>query len=267
MISAFKPPRKFLEVAPISVRLVGGQSLYVNLLQGNLVRSITLFLFAALAVTSIDAASYQQNDGTIVDPIHYVEGEGGGDHPYSGPTLQPYVHAPGANLESADLLAANLSDANLLAANLSDAYLYGADLTSADLTSADLSGANLNYANLINAWLDESIGTDTSLHYVNLTDASLTNADLTGADLTYADLTSADLSGSILTDTQYYNDATWTDAFYYTDNEPYWDSGMNAAWRSSVGILALAPTSAVPEPSTILLALLGLVLLPRRRRR
>ena len=68
----------------------------------------------------------------------------------------------------------------------------------------------------------------------------------------------------MLTNTQYYNDATWTDAFYYTDNEPTWGNSMDAAWRSSVGILALAP---VPEPSTLLLALLGLALLPRRRRR
>ena len=42
---------------------------------------------------------------------------------------------------------------------------------------------------------------------------------------------------------------------------------MDAAWRTSVGILALAPTNAVPEPSTFLLALIGLALLPRRRRR
>jgi MYXO-CTERM domain-containing protein len=81
------------------------------------------------------------------------------------------------------------------------------------------------------------------------------------------DLSGADLSGSILTDTQYYNNATWTDAFYYTDNEPAWATGMDAAWRTSVGILALAPTSAVPEPAALFLALLGLALLPRRRRR
>ncbi len=83
-------------------------------------------------------------------------------------------------------------------------------------------------------------------------------------------LSNANLRGSILTATQYYNNATWTDALYYTDTEPTWHSGMDAAWRSSVGIVprsSLGAGSPVPEPSTLLLALLGLALLPRRRRR
>jgi uncharacterized protein YjbI with pentapeptide repeats len=94
----------------------------------------------------------------------------------------------------------------------------------------------------------------------------LTGADFSGAWLSLADFSGADLSGSILTDSIDFNTATWTDAFYYTDNEPTWASGMGAAWRSSVGILALAPP-AVPEPAAMLLAILGLALLPRRRRR
>ena len=87
-----------------------------------------------------------------------------------------------------------------------------------------------------------------------------------------ADLSGADLSGSILTDVSYDNTwtnddpATWTGAFYTIDNEPTWASGMDAAWRSSVGILALAPAGAVPEPAALLLALFGLTMLPRRRR-
>lgn len=81
-----------------------------------------------------------------------------------------------------------------------------------------------------------------------------------------ANLSAANLSGSILKP-NYFEAAIWTDAFYCTDNEPTWHSGMDAAWRESVGILALAPTSAVPEPSTLLLSLIGLALLPRKRRR
>ena len=57
--------RTFLANTPVSHRLGGGQSLYVSLLQGKLMRTITLFLCAALAVTSIDAAWYQKTDGTI----------------------------------------------------------------------------------------------------------------------------------------------------------------------------------------------------------
>ena len=74
MISAFTAPRKFLEVAPVSVRLVGGQSLDVSIFQGKLMCTIILFLFAVLAVTSVDAASYWKNDGTIVDPILDIHG-------------------------------------------------------------------------------------------------------------------------------------------------------------------------------------------------
>ena len=131
---------------------------------------------------------------------------------------------------------------DLTGANLWLADLIGADLTGADLTSADLTGALLWQADLI-------------------------GADLTGALLTGAILIDANLSGSYLSGVLDYNDAAWTDAFYYTDNEPTWDSGMDAAWRTSVGILALAPTNAVPEPSTLLLALIALAMLPRRRRR
>ena len=100
--------------------------------------------------------------------------------------------------------------------------------------------------------------------------ADLTNADLRYADLVWADLSGADLSGSDFTDTLYYGYATWTDAYYYTDNEPTWDSGMDQAWRDLVGIVersSLGGGGAVPEPAAILLALLGLALLPRRRRR
>ena len=132
--------------------------------------------------------------------------------------------------------------ADLTGAILWQADLIGADLTGADLTSADLTGALLWQADLI-------------------------SADLTGALLTGAILIDANLSGSYLSGVLDYNDAAWTDAFYYTDNEPTWDSGMDAAWRSSVGILAVAPTSAVPEPSTLLLALFGLALVSRNRRR
>jgi MYXO-CTERM domain-containing protein len=216
-------------MAPISVRLGGGQSLYVNLSQGKLMRRIILFLFAALAVTSVDAASYQQIDGTIVNPILDT---GGNPLQYSGGNLEP------------------------------DAILQYAILTGADLSSADLFGANLNFADLEGAVLS-----DANLTSTNLIDADLSDADLTGTKLAGAFLWGADLSGSDFTDVSYYHIATWTNAFYYTDNEPTWRSGMDAAWRSSAGILALAPTSAVPEPAAILLALFGLAMLPRRRRR
>ena len=207
-------------------------------------RRITLFLFAALAVASVDAASYEQNDGTIVDPIQSIFG---GNLAYTGNNLEP-----NANLYGADLTNADLTDANL-----SSAYLSYADLTDANLYGASLDGANLYGADLTNAWLSSAY-----LSYADLTDANLYGADLTNAWLSSAYLSYADLSGSVLADTQSYTDAQWTDAFYDYRNEPTWNSGMNAAWRSSAGILRTTP-----EPASLLLALLGLALLPCRRGR
>jgi hypothetical protein len=211
-------------------------------------RLVTLFLIAAFAASTVDAASYQKTGGTIVDPMLDRYGE---PHIYNGANLEPH-----ANLRDADL-----SDANLYHANL-----WGADLWGANLWGANLWGANLSYA-----------------------------------DLSYADLSGADLTGVRRENTNL------TDAYYYTDNIPTWNSGMDQAWRDSEGILAIEPTSGdinsdgvfdaadytvwqdnggdpidyrtwkdyfgqsiasgsgadhVPEPTTLLLALLALVAVP-----
>ena len=198
-----------------------------------------ILLLSSTAATNVDASSYQLRDGSIVDPIQSVEG---GDLSYSGNNLEPGAELYFAELMGAALLFADLTSADLRAAQLDGAMLIAADLTNARLTSAELPSADL-------------------------TNAHLTGADLSGAVLSGADLWSADLSGSDFSNVHFYDDATWTDAFYYTDNEPTWHWGMAAAWRTSVGILAVAPTNAVPEPSTLLLALIGLALVPLRRRR
>ena len=108
-------------------------------------RTITLFLFAALAVTSIDAAWYEQNDGTIVDPIQSVLG---GNLAYTGNNLEPGANLPWAWLPNADLAYANLANADLDYANLSGADLEGVILYEAILTEANLEGAILTDANL-----------------------------------------------------------------------------------------------------------------------
>jgi uncharacterized protein YjbI with pentapeptide repeats len=91
---------------------------------------LALILISALSLASNSAlaASYQQFDGTIVDPIQY---RGGGNHHYSGINLQP-----GENLNGADLTLADLTDATLDSANLTSADLTGADLTGAILANA-----------------------------------------------------------------------------------------------------------------------------------
>ena len=154
---------------------------------------ITLFLFAALAVPSVDAASYQQMDGTIVDPIQSVYG---GDLAYSGNDLEPLATLGYANLFGATLTNANLNNATLTYATLTGANLNSAILTDAYLTDAYLTGANLNNANLNGATLTGAYLTDAYLTGANLNNATLTYANLYNANLTSATLTDANLTGS-----------------------------------------------------------------------
>ena len=123
-------------------------------------RLLALLLISAisLASSSAFAASYQQNDGTIVDPIQFTLGF---NHSYSGNNLEP-----GADLTGANLNNANLNNANLDSADLTDAILSGSDLFEANLTGANLTGADLNLTNL---------------DLTNLTGANLTNAILVNA--------------------------------------------------------------------------------------
>ena len=207
---------------------------------------IIVMLLVTLSTASLEAAWYQKTDGSIADPILDLNGD---PHSYSGNNLEPLAMLvgaalPGADLESAHVESATMTSADLTAANLSNAILQDLDLQNATLNGATLTGADLDSANLNNA--------------------NLTGANLTEVLLYDVILSGANLSGSILTSTLYYNDASWTEAFYYTDNEPTWNSGMNVAWRSSVGIMALDPPNAVPEPSTIIMMILGLSLLSLR---
>ena len=130
-------------------------------------------------------------------------------------------------------------------ANLAGAYLFYADLRDADLSIANLSGADLALA--------------------DLSGAKLILADLSGADLNLTVLGGADLSGAIL-EVDDYSGATWEGAFYRTENEPTWATGMDSAWRLAAGIVAVDPINVVPEPATLLLAFFGMAMLPRRRR-
>ena len=68
-------------------------------------------------------------------------------------------------------------------------------------------------------------------------------ADLSEANLTNAVLFGANLSGSNLTDVKNWVSASWPYAYYYTDNVPVWDSGMDQAWQDYAGIVAIDPTS------------------------
>lgn len=66
-------------------------------------------MLAFMLSSSAHAASYQQKDGTIIDPILYTAAAGGGVHPYSGKDLEPGTDFIGVDLPNADLPRANLS--------------------------------------------------------------------------------------------------------------------------------------------------------------
>jgi len=87
-------------------------------------RLITLFLLAAFAASTVDAASYQKGWNTIVDPIMNWWHD------------KPHIN--GSNLEP----DAKLYFANLTGARLTDAHLGGANLTDGDLSGVDLGGVS-----------------------------------------------------------------------------------------------------------------------------
>jgi uncharacterized protein YjbI with pentapeptide repeats len=100
-------------------------------------RLVTLFLIAAFAASTVDAASYLKIDGTIVDPIMHSQSDS--PHSYSGANLEPEADLPYAQLDHAYLRYANLSHANLTGAKLPSANLWQADLT--DVRSGGINGS------------------------------------------------------------------------------------------------------------------------------
>jgi len=92
----------------------------------TLIRLLTIFPLAALAVASVDAASYEQRSGTIIDPILDRDGN---IHAYSGNNLEP-----DANLRSARTISANLTGHDMSRWDLSGKNLTEVNLTDANLT-------------------------------------------------------------------------------------------------------------------------------------
>ncbi|MBC21129.1 MAG: hypothetical protein CMJ74_12845 [Planctomycetaceae bacterium] len=256
------------------------------------------FICCLMATSVGHAAWYQKTDGVIVDPILDTAGA---ILSYTGPNLQPGAMLDGEDLSSADLVDADLEgsamsninlsgtkmwrsdfrQANLTNGDLSGAFLFRSDLRGADMSGAVLPSADFQEVNLEGATLNSSNFQDVKLWYSNMRDthirnsdfsgAKLGNADLLGSDLTDTNLASAkvyrtvfhyaNISGTDLTNLEFYADAEWANAFYYTDNEPIWGANMDPTFRASAGIVALSPGSSplypVPEPGTNLLILIA----------
>jgi hypothetical protein len=125
---------------------------------------ISIVCLSMMAETAI-AASYQQQNGTVIDPILDIFTN---VHPYAGANLAPSAALSGAaltlaDLDSADLAAATLTGANLASADLDHSDLSLTDLSSALLVEANLrfavfNGAQLNGADLSGAQLANAIG-------------------------------------------------------------------------------------------------------------
>ena len=236
-----------------------------------LMRLVTLFLIAAFAAATVDAASYQKTDGTIVDPImiwftmniHY----------YSGANLEPYADLSKADLHQAvllfaDLRHANLSGANLWNANLTDADLTDADLTAAYLRYADLRDANLSGSNLTTVqWWHPAYWTG-AYYYTNNEPNWHSDMDQARRDsegILAIDPASGDINSDGVFDAADYT--LWKDnggdpIDYRGDLIDY------RTWKDHFGQSSASGSGAdhVPEPTTLLLALLPLVAAPLRVR-
>ena len=221
----------------------------------------TLFLGAS----PVRASSYQTVFATIVDPI---QSNLGGPHPYSGPNLESFVSAAGANLsfavlDDADLFVADLRFVNLTGSDLdraildfallidgllSDVRLVDASLISANLSGADLTNAVVGRADLRNANLTGATFTGAILLMSDLRDANLTDADLTGAFLGSARLQGATLDGAL------YDENTVFPSGDFYDSPPWgldmvgstpWDRGMIPTPEPSVAWMLIAGTCGV----------------------
>ena len=109
------------------------------------------------------AASYEQRNGSVIDPILDIFSN---VHGYTGAALEPSVSVAGADLSFADL-----DSADLAASTLKNANLTSTDLDHSDLSLSDLTGA---------------VMAETTLRFAVLSGAQLDGADLSGAQLASA---------------------------------------------------------------------------------
>ena len=182
----------------------------------------------------------------------------------------------GADLSHTAVPLCKATEADFSYANLSHAYFYGTDFTGADFT-----GADLTYAYLQAADMSDTICTDADFRFAFLykadftgaTDAPIRGVQLSldpldetivgGANLHGANFSGADISGAVFNhdddalDAVGWETATWTGARFHYRDIPHFPTGMIF---KDHGIVVRTP-----EPSAILLALVGLSLLPRRR--
>jgi len=317
-ISAFNASRKFLVMPPISVRLDGGQSLYVSHSQGKLMRSITaitLFLFTVLGASPAFAVSFgfEASQGYSLGPLS----------PLGGPTQAGWSGGAQAGFTNNDPTDEQVINTEAYSGTNSWHYArgYGSSGqgtpfspitaleagpgTQLDFSIAFKAASAAGDGSEQNMYVGTTAGNDRTGFNIYLTNDSAgdglslhTFADLTFAETVFAtNLSRTDwhvLTVSAVFDADSVND----DVYQYSLNGALlfvgnswpnpWrvDNGFTLSYGNSIKFADgggdnpahegfyydtmsydVSATSPVPEPAALLLALLGLALLPRRRGR
>lgn len=151
----------------------------------------------------------------------------------------------GEDLTGINLTSADLTDTSFKDAILTNAILIAANLTDADLKDADLTGANLSNAVMTDVGAKDAIFTNAILDGVSFSSGDIKHATFVGASLLGADLSGLDNA----------DDADFTGALY------------DAATQLAAGMDTTGMILVVPEPSSAILLVLGLIGLEFNARR
>ncbi len=202
----------------------------------------------------VQAGSYVKTDGMTVSPLLTTSGN---PHAYSG-AISTGHYLGDANLQSANLQDAELSGLNakradfsgsdLKRAHFNSTYMERVKFVGAVLVDADLTNANLLRGDFTNADLKRAKFNNVNLHFANFTGANLVGTDLTGANLHSAWLDNATFDRG----TTLYGGQTVSElGFNVGDLESFLTDQQSAQSAANLTL--------VPEASTLLLAVIGLV--------
>lgn len=183
---------------------------------------------AMLSIATLSWSLTLDSNPALATPLAAFGDHTGEDHSFDN---HGNSYLEGIILDDAILRSTRFRNSNLVDSFLRSAILDGSDLRNADLTGADLTGASMLDVGARNATF-----TNATLDGVSFTTGDIRNASFVGASLLGADLSS-------LTNA---NRADFTGAFF--DVDTILAPGMDTSAMTFI-----------PEPSSAVLLLLGLV--------